>query len=137
LSTTNEKHESKPAIGLNNDEHELNKATKNEDCDSKGDGTTESVWFFLAFSVELGIKAKTNYKAQDNTSWATWNLVPLDERLVPDLLRGRDRSVGGDLDVGEDDYEQMIVILQSLHYDFVGYQHVHTQVGLTKKAKFL
>jgi hypothetical protein len=93
--------------------------------------------FFLAFSVEPGIKAKTNYKAQDNTSWATWNLVPLDERLVPDLLRGRDRSVGGDLDVGEDDYEQMIVILQSLHYDFVGYQHVHTQVGLTKKAKFL
>jgi hypothetical protein len=27
--------------------------------------------FFLAFSVELGTKTKTNYKAHENTSWAT------------------------------------------------------------------
>jgi hypothetical protein len=30
-----------------------------------------------------------------------------------------------------------IETLQSLHHSFVGYQHVHTRVGLTKKAKFL
>jgi hypothetical protein len=28
----------------------------------------------------------------------------------------------------------MIVTLQSLHHDSVGYQHVHTRVDLTKKA---
>jgi hypothetical protein len=31
----------------------------------------------------------------------------------------------------------MIKTLQSLHYDFIGYQHVRTWVGLTKKAKSL
>jgi hypothetical protein len=31
----------------------------------------------------------------------------------------------------------MIVTLQSLHHGSVGYQHVHTRIGLTKKAKFL
>jgi hypothetical protein len=29
-STTNQKHESKPATRLNNDEHELNKATEKQ-----------------------------------------------------------------------------------------------------------
>jgi hypothetical protein len=57
--------------------------------------------------------------------------------MVLDLLRGRGRSVGGDLDVGEEGSEQMIVTLQSLHRGSVGYGHVHTPVGLTKKAKFL
>jgi hypothetical protein len=57
--------------------------------------------------------------------------------LVPNLLRGRGRSVGGDLDVGEEGSEQTIVTLQSLHHDSVGYQHVRTRVGITKKAKFL
>jgi hypothetical protein len=27
--------------------------------------------------------------------------------------------------------------LQSLHHGSVGYQHVHTRIGLAKKAKFL
>jgi hypothetical protein len=40
-------------------------------------------WSFFGFSVELATKAKTNYKAHDNTSWATRNLIPLDEGLVP------------------------------------------------------
>jgi hypothetical protein len=31
----------------------------------------QKVYNFLAFSVELGTKAKTNYKAQDNTSRVT------------------------------------------------------------------
>jgi hypothetical protein len=59
------------------------------------------------------------------------------EGLVPDLLRGRGRSIGGDLDVSEEGSEQMIVILQSLHHGSVGYQHARTRVGLVKKAKFL
>jgi hypothetical protein len=63
--------------------------------------------------------------------------VPNDERLVLDLLRGRGRLIGGDLNVGEEGSEQTIVISQSLHHDSVGYQHTHTHVGLTKKAKFL
>jgi hypothetical protein len=28
-----------------------------------------------------------------------------DEKLVPDLLRGRHRSIGGDLDIGEEGYK--------------------------------
>jgi hypothetical protein len=79
----------------------------------------------LAFSVELGTRTKTNYKAHDNTSWAR-NVIPLDERLAPDLLRGRGRPIGGDLDIGEEGFEQMIVTLQSLHHGPVGYQHVCT-----------
>jgi hypothetical protein len=47
------------------------KLLKNENCGSKGYRIAESVKFFLAFSVELGTKAKTNYTAEDNTSWAT------------------------------------------------------------------
>jgi hypothetical protein len=53
-------------------------------------------------------------------------VVEADEELVPDLPRGRGRSIGGDLDVGEEGSEQTIVTLQSLHHDSDGYQHVHT-----------
>jgi hypothetical protein len=60
--------------------------------------------------------------------------VPFDERLVPNLPRGRGRSIGGDLDVGEEGSEQTIITLQSLHHGFIGYQRVHTQVDLTNKA---
>jgi hypothetical protein len=42
----------------------------NENCGPKGYKIEESV-YFLAFSVELGTKTKTNYKAHENTSWAT------------------------------------------------------------------
>jgi hypothetical protein len=31
----------------------------------------------------------------------------------------------------------MIVTLQSLHHGSVGYQHMRTQIGIAKKAKFL
>jgi hypothetical protein len=57
-----------------------------------------------------------------------------DERLVLDLPWGRGRSIGWDLDVGEEGSKQAIVTLQSLHHDFVGYQHVSTRVDLAKKA---
>ncbi len=43
-------------------------------------------------------------------------------------------EIGGDLDVGEEGSEPMIVTLQSLHHGSVGYQHVRTRVDLTKKA---
>jgi hypothetical protein len=45
----------------------------------------------------------------------------VDERLVPNLPRGRGRSIGGDLNVGEEGIEQTIVTLQSLHHGSVGY----------------
>jgi hypothetical protein len=61
-------------------------------------------------------------------------LSSLDERLVPDLSRDRGRSIGDNLNINEEGTEQMIVILQSLNHDSVGYQHACTQVGLIKKA---
>jgi hypothetical protein len=57
-----------------------------------------------------------------------------DEGLVLDLLRSQGRSIGGDLDVGEEGSEQMIVTLQSLRHNSIGYQHMCTRVGLAKKA---
>jgi hypothetical protein len=45
--------------------------------------------------------------------------------------------IGGDLDVDHEGSEQTIITLQSLHHGSVGYQHVHTRIGLAKKAKFL
>jgi hypothetical protein len=64
-------------------------------------------------------------------------LILLDEKLVPDLQWGWGRSTGRDLGIGEEGSEQMIVPLQSLHHDSIGYQHVRTQIGFAEKAKFL
>jgi predicted RNA-binding protein (virulence factor B family) len=44
-----------------------------------------------------------------------------DERLSLDLLRGRDKSNGGDLDIDDKGSEQNIKPLKSLHHDSVGY----------------
>jgi hypothetical protein len=54
-----------------------------------------------------------------------------------DIPWGWGRSIGEDLEIGEEGFERMIVTLQSLHHSSIGYQHVRTQIGLTKKAKFL
>jgi hypothetical protein len=56
-----------------------------------------------------------------------------DERLVPDLLRGRGRLICGDLDVGEEASKQMIITLQSLRHSSIGYQHMN--VGLYKPLR--
>jgi hypothetical protein len=64
-------------------------------------------------------------KLKSDTTW--WG-------LVPDLLRGRGRPIGGDLDIGEEGSEKTIVTLQSLHHGSDGYQHTRTWVCLTKKA---
>jgi hypothetical protein len=53
-------------------------------------------------------------------------LLLIDERLVPHLLSGRDRSIGGDVDIGEEGSKQTIVTLQSLHHGSIGYQHAQT-----------
>jgi hypothetical protein len=45
-----------------------------------------------------------------NVSIATLK-VPVDERLVPDLPSGRGRSIGADINVGEQGSEQTIVTL--------------------------
>jgi hypothetical protein len=45
-----------------------------------------------------------------------------DERLSPDLLRGRGKSIGGDLNVDDEGSEQNFEPLQSLHHCSVGYQ---------------
>jgi hypothetical protein len=56
--------------------------------------------------------------------------------LIPNLSRGRDRSIG-DLDVGEKGSELTIVTLQLLHHGSIGYMHVRTQVSFAKNANFL
>jgi hypothetical protein len=54
------------------------------------------------------------------------------------LLRGTCKSIGGDLDVDDEGSEQRrFEPVQSLHHGSVGYQPVHTQIGLAKKAMSL
>jgi hypothetical protein len=33
-------------------------------------------------------------------------MIPLDRRMSPDLLRGTDKSIGGDLDIDDEGSEQ-------------------------------
>jgi hypothetical protein len=47
-----------------------------------------------------------------------------DERLVPHLPRDRGRSIGGDLDIGEEGSKRTIVTLQLLHHGSIGC-HTH------------
>jgi hypothetical protein len=55
-----------------------------------------------------------------------------------DLLRGTDKSLGGDLDVDDEGSEQCrFESVQSLHHSSVGYQPVRTRIGLVNKAMFL
>jgi hypothetical protein len=57
--------------------------------------------------------------------------------MSPDLLRGTGKSIGGDLDIDDEGSEQrQFKPMQSLH-GFVGYQTVHTRIGLAKKGMFL
>jgi hypothetical protein len=58
--------------------------------------------------------------------------------MSPDLWRGTGKSIGGDLDVDDEDSKQRrFEPVQSLYHDPVGYQPVHTRIGLTKKAMSL
>jgi hypothetical protein len=55
-----------------------------------------------------------------------------------DLLRGTGKSIGGDLDVDVEGSEQRrFKPMQSLHHSSVGYQPMHTRIGLAKKAMSL
>jgi hypothetical protein len=42
--------------------------------------------------------------------------------LIPDLLRGRGKSIGGYLDIDDEGSEQNVEPMQSLHHCSVGYQ---------------
>jgi hypothetical protein len=58
--------------------------------------------------------------------------------MSPDLPRGMGKSIGGDLDVDDESSEQRwFKPVQSLHHGSVGYQPVHTRIGLTKKPMSL
>jgi hypothetical protein len=48
--------------------------------------------------------------------------------LVLDLLSGRGKSIGGDLDVDDEGSEQNFKPLQSLHHCSVGYQSVYHEL---------
>jgi hypothetical protein len=58
--------------------------------------------------------------------------------MSPDLPSGTGKSIGGDLDVEDEGSKQdRFEPVQSLHHGSVGYQPVHTWIGLTKKAMSL
>jgi hypothetical protein len=63
-----------------------------------------------------------------NTGWALGLGLPgSDSRMSPDLLRGTGKSIGGDLDVDDEGFEQCrFEPVQSLHHSSVGYQPVRT-----------
>jgi hypothetical protein len=53
--------------------------------------------------------------------------------LSPDLLRGKGKSIGGDIDIDDEGSEQNMEPLQSLHHDFVGYQYVQHELTLPRR----
>jgi hypothetical protein len=58
--------------------------------------------------------------------------------MILDLLRCTGKSIGGDLDVDDEGSEQhRFKPMQSLHHGSVGYQPVHTRIGLARKAMSL
>jgi hypothetical protein len=58
--------------------------------------------------------------------------------MSPDFLRGTGKSIGGNLDVDDEGFEQRrFEPVQSLHHGSVGYQLVHIRIGLAKKAMSL
>jgi hypothetical protein len=66
------------------------------------------------------------------------NLFLCDSRMSPDLSRGMDKSIGGDLDVDDKGSEQrQFKPVQSLHHGSVGYQPLRTRIGLAKKTMSL
>jgi hypothetical protein len=55
--------------------------------------------------------------------------------MSPDLPRGTSKSIGRDLNVDDEGSKQcQFEPVQSLHHGYVGYQPVHTQIGLAKKV---
>jgi hypothetical protein len=55
--------------------------------------------------------------------------------MSPDLPRGTGKLIGGDLDVDDEGSEQhRFKSVQSLHHGSIGYQPMHTRIGLAKKA---
>jgi hypothetical protein len=61
-----------------------------------------------------------------------------DSRISPDLPRGTGKSIRGDLDIDDEGSEQRrFKSVQSLHHGSVGYQPMHTRIGLTKKTMSL
>jgi hypothetical protein len=58
--------------------------------------------------------------------------------MSPDLSRGMGKLIGGDLNIDDEGFEErQFEPMQSLHHCSVGYQPVHTQIGLAKKAMSL
>jgi hypothetical protein len=58
--------------------------------------------------------------------------------MSPDLSRGMGKSIGEDLDADDEGSEQrQFEPVQSLHHGSVGYQPMHTQIGLAKKAMLM
>jgi hypothetical protein len=58
--------------------------------------------------------------------------------MSPNLSIGTGKSIGGDLNVDDEGSKQrQFEPVQSLHHGSVGYQLMHTRIGLAKKAMSL
>jgi hypothetical protein len=79
--------------------------------------------------AEDGLRS-INYRGAPANRKNNTYLAPLsstilcDERLSPNLPRGRCKSIGGDFDIDDEGFEQNFEPLQSLHHRSVGYQSV-------------
>jgi hypothetical protein len=101
-------------------------------CGSKGYRIAGDMNFLFGFFDGSRYENSKQIKRQ------TQNLIPLDSLMSPDLPRGMGKSIGGDLDVDDEGSEQRrFKPVQSLHHGSVGYQPMHTQIGLSKKAMSL
>jgi hypothetical protein len=57
----------------------------------------------------------------------------VDERLGPNLLRDRGKSIGGDINVDDEGSEQNIDPSQSLHHCSVGYQSMQHKLTAPRR----
>jgi hypothetical protein len=110
----------------------------NKICGSKGYRTTEDMNFFGFFSgsrYENRKQTKRHTSIPHEKSKIWYHLIV---RWVPIFREVRDKSIGGDLDVDDEGFEQRrFEPVQSLHHGFVGYQPVRIRISLAKKAMSL
>jgi hypothetical protein len=100
-----------------------------------GVGSEWSFWFSPIIQIA---RCQTTHLAPLIFSELGQKITFPDSRMTPDLLRGTGKSIGGDLDVDDEGSKQRrFEPVQSLHHGSVGYQPVHTRIGLTKKAMSL
>jgi hypothetical protein len=110
----------------------------NKICGSKGYRTAEDMNFFGFFggSRYENMKQTKRHMSIPHGKPKIWYHLIVE--WVPIFREVRGKSIGGDLDVDDEGSKQhRFEAVQSLHHGSVGYQLVHTRIGLAKKAMSL